>query len=137
LFEYDRSRLIAELDDKIYGRRFAKYILLRLEHIYFGHTSKLNLPDKLSVEHILPQHPNSESLWEKNFTLDERENWIHRLGNLLLISSPKNKSLGNKDFAEKKEVYFKEKVETLPNSLRVMELQSFDFIVIPRCLHRG
>lgn len=126
LFEYDRSQLISLLDSKIYGRRFAKYILLRLEHLYFGHTSLLNLPDELSVEHILPQKPNMKSLWEDNFTPEQRENWIHRLGNLLLISSRKNTSLGNKDFSEKKEVYFKERVETLPNSVRVMKLQSFN-----------
>lgn len=108
LFEYDRNQLISLLDDKIYGRRFAKYILLRLERLYFGHASLLNLPDELSVEHILPQKPDDESLWDKNFTLEQRENWLHRLGNLILISSRKNTSLGNKDFVEKKKVYFKE-----------------------------
>lgn len=126
LFEYNRDHLISLLDGPIYGRRFAKYVLLRLERLYFGHVSLLNLPDELSVEHILPQNPGEESFWNENFSLEQREKWTHRLGNLLLLSSRKNRSLGNKDFSEKKRVYFKERVETLPNSVRVMELQSFD-----------
>ncbi len=125
VFTYDRNQLITLLDGPIYGRRFAKYVLLRLERLYFGHSSVLNLPDEISVEHILPQNPAANRLWSTDFTQEQRDFWLHRLGNLLLLSPRKNTSLGNLDFAEKKQRYFKDRVETLPNSVRVMELQSF------------
>ena len=125
VFLYDRDQLLASLDGKIYGRLFAKYVLLRLEHLYFNHSSALNLPDKLSVEHILPQNPAETSRWEQDFK-EQKELWLHRLGNLMLLSRRKNTSLGNLDFAAKKERYFKDHVEILPNSVRVLNLPVFD-----------
>jgi uncharacterized protein with ParB-like and HNH nuclease domain len=126
VFGYDRGQLLTLLDGPIYGRRFAKYVLLRLEHIYFLHSSSLNLPDELSVEHILPQKPAVESQWAQDFTQEQQEFWQHRLGNLMLLSRIKNTSLGNLDFIEKKKRYFKNRVETLPNSVRVLNLPCFD-----------
>jgi len=126
VFAYDCDQLIALLDGPIYGRRFAKYVLLRLERLYFSHSSALNLPDELSVEHILPQNPAAKSSWYKDFKPEQLELWLHRLGNLLLLSPRKNTSLGNLDFVEKKERYFKDRVETLPNSVRVLNLPCFD-----------
>jgi hypothetical protein len=43
----------------------------------------------------------------------------------MLLSRRKNTSLGNLDFVKKKCKYFKENVETLPNSLRVLNLPEF------------
>lgn len=125
VFLYDRDQLIASLDGAIYGRRFAKYTLLRLENLNFNHSSDLNLPDELSVEHIMPQNPAEKSQWVNDFK-GEQEHWLHRLGNLMLLSRRKNTSLSNLDFSEKKDRYFKDHVETLPNSVRVMNLQCFD-----------
>jgi hypothetical protein len=100
--------------------------LLRLEYLYFNHSSVLNLPDDLSVEHILPQNPALTSCWTQDFTALEQEQWLHRLGNLMLLSRRKNTSLGNLDFADKKLRYFQDNVETLPNSARVLTLPNFD-----------
>ncbi len=83
------------LGGAIYGRRFAKYVLLRLEYLLASHAAPLNLPDEISVEHILPQNPDKGSQWVKDFNDAEREDWLHRLGNLMLLSRRKNTSLGN------------------------------------------
>lgn len=126
VFDFEQSQLTNQLDGAIYGRRFARYILMRLEYLYFNHSSVLNLPDDLSVEHILPQNPASTSRWTQDFTAADQAQWLHRLGNLMLLSRRKNTSLGNLDFTDKKTRYFKENVETLPNSARVLTLADFD-----------
>lgn len=120
IFEFDCEQLRVLLDGEIYGRRFAKYALLRLEYLVASHSAPLNLPDEISVEHILPQTPSATSQWVKDFTEEQREYWLHRLGNLMLLSRRKNTSLGNLDYAEKRERYFKVSVESLPNSNRLL-----------------
>ncbi|WP_172965236.1 HNH endonuclease family protein [Candidatus Thiodictyon syntrophicum] len=125
VFDFDATQLMTLLNGDIYGRRFAKYVLLRLEYLLSAHTAQLNLPDDISVEHILPQTPADTSQWVRKFTQSEREIWRHRLGNLMLLSRRKNASLGNLDFAAKKTRYFEDRVESLPNSQRVLILNRF------------
>jgi hypothetical protein len=125
IFDYNKATLLSAFGEDIYARRFARYVLLRLECLYFNHTSILNLPDELSVEHILPQTPASTSQWVHAFSESDRNQWLHKLGNLMLLSRRKNTSLGNLDFVDKKCRYFQNNVETLPNSARVLTLQAF------------
>jgi len=124
-FDFDRKLLLDLLDGAIYGRRFAKYVLLRLEYLLASHAAPLNLPDEISVEHILPQNPDKASQWVQDFTDEQRELWLHRLGNLTLLSRRKNASLGNLDFTDKRVRYFGDRVESLPNSQRVLAIASF------------
>ena len=125
VFEFDRAQLLDLLDAAIYGRRFAKYVLLRLEYLLASHAAPLNLPDEISVEHILPQNPGKASQWIKDYDDEQREKWLHRLGNLMLLSRRKNTSLGNLDFVDKRVRYFEDRVESLPNSQRLLALTSF------------
>lgn len=125
VFDFDDMHLTLLLDSAIYGRRFAKYVLLRLEYLLASHAAPLNLPDDISVEHILPQTPNKASKWVQDFTEEEQDAWRHRLGNLMLLSQRKNTSLGNLDFADKKARYFQDRVESLPNSQRLLAMSSF------------
>ena len=74
----------------------------------------------LSVEHVLPQNPSADSQWRKDFTEEQRLEWTHRLGNLVLITTRKNTSQGNLDYADKKSRYFEKRITTCPNSLRVL-----------------
>jgi hypothetical protein len=61
----------------------------------------------ISIEHVLPQTPEEDSDWAMNFpNSEEREAWVHRLGNLVLLSRKKNSSARNYDFQKKKTVYF-------------------------------
>lgn len=125
VFNFDRTQLMELLDGGIYGRRFARYVLLRLEYLLSSHSALLNLPDEISVEHILPQTPPASSLWMKDYSAEQQECWLHRVGNLMLLSRRKNTSLGNLDFNDKKMRYFEDRVESLPNSQRVLSLPSF------------
>ena len=100
-------------------------MLLRLEYLLASHAAPLNLPDEISVEHIMPQTPSKTGQWVKDFTELQRETWLHRLGNLMLLSRRKNTSLGNLDFADKRVRYFEDRVESLPNSQRLLTLGNF------------
>lgn len=60
--------------------------------------------DHKTIEHIYPQTPTS-AYWKdrfNKFTIKERNILRNSLGNLLPLSQPKNASLGNKSFTDKK-----------------------------------
>lgn len=116
---FDADKLFTELNGRIYGRRFARYVLLKLDYLYQDHSHKMN-HETISVEHILPQNPTKESQWCVDFTEQQRADITDTLGNLVLISMKKNTSQGRLDYKDKKEKYFKEKINTCPNSLRVL-----------------
>lgn len=107
------------LEGNIYGLRAARYILLKLDLLYHGHTTKYEIPETISIEHILPQKPNDGSQWKKEFSDSERNEWTNKLGNLVLISRRKNSAQSNKDYADKKDKYFKNNVELFSNSVRI------------------
>ena len=54
-------------------------------------------------------------------TEEEKEEWTHKLGNLVLISRRKNSGQGRLDFSDKKTKYFTNSIETFPNSIRIMQ----------------
>ena len=120
----DTSDLLNALEGNIYGKRAARYILLKLDLLYHGHTTKFDLPETISIEHILPQNPKEGSKWKNDFDDTNRENWTNKIGNLVLISRRKNSSQGNKDYSEKKDKYFKNNVELFSNSIRIFNRYS-------------
>ncbi len=97
------------LDGPIYdslGAVFTKYILLHLNQWCSDRNesaySDMNSGKKITIEHVLPQN-DSDSYWQKKWTEDERKYWLHRIGNLCLISSGKNTSNRNHAYHVKKE----------------------------------
>lgn len=113
------DRLIDAVHSPMYGRRCAKYIMLKVDKIILGSSTKLNPPETVSIEHILPRNPSPGSEWLKIFNESEREELTDKIGNLMLISRRKNSSLNNYDFKFKKEKYFKENIELFSNSIRI------------------
>lgn len=64
----------------------------------------------LSKEHIMPQTPNK--YWKdvtNNISEEEYSYYVNLLGNLTIVSSKDNSSMGNKDFETKKEYLSKTK----------------------------
>ena len=98
----------------IYGRRKAcVYLLWRYEQSLCPTdypSPKVAWEDMLrqsSLEHIAPQHPGDEPLAKGygDYVVTEHPeegidsgNWLHSLGNMLLMSQSQNSSIGNKDF---------------------------------------
>ncbi|MFY4840916.1 DUF262 domain-containing protein [Aliarcobacter butzleri] len=122
VFEVNENKLINILRDDIYGRRFARYVLYKLDYLYSSKDDKMNIPKTISVEHILPQNPKDGSQWKKDFTDIQIDDNKHKIGNLVLISRSKNSSQGNLDYDKKKEKYFQKNIDLFRNSLRILTL---------------
>lgn len=119
-FNIDSEKFIRLIDGSIYGRRFARYLLMKLDFLCTVHHQRMNF-GTLSVEHILPQHPDEGSEWVANFSPEERMEWTDKLGNLVLITRHTNSKLGRLDYQDKKRKYFEKYIDTCPNSLRVLK----------------
>ncbi|MCF8222727.1 MAG: DUF262 domain-containing HNH endonuclease family protein [Bacteroidales bacterium] len=128
VFDFNKSEFLRQLSENtIYGRRFARYVLRKIDFLLDSplYSEQRNSYGTMSVEHILPQTPEDNSQWKIDFTDEQREEWTHKLGNLVLISRRKNTGQGRLDFADKKIKYFKNSIESFPNSLRIMQKPSW------------
>jgi len=84
-----------------------RYVLLRLDARRSEGVASYDY-ETISVEHVLPQRPAPDSNWMKTFpSMEMCEKYVHRLGNLVLLSRAKNLKAENYDFDEKKNKYFK------------------------------
>ena len=106
----EQNDVIEALDHPVYTSRpvarFARPLLLRLNNVLADGGATYD-HKVITVEHVLPQSPKPESEWMENFPdEDERQEWTHRLANLVLLSRRKNSQAANYDFEEKKNAYF-------------------------------
>ncbi|MCL6434461.1 MAG: DUF262 domain-containing HNH endonuclease family protein [Leptolyngbyaceae cyanobacterium HOT.MB2.61] len=81
-------------------KKLARYILCKLEADASG--IEVN-EDSFSVEHILPESPNSE--WRQNFTDTQIEEMVYRIGNLTPLEPSLNRQVGNESYPIKREAY--------------------------------
>lgn len=120
----DNKSVLDFINADIYGKRQARYILLLTNYLFLDEKTEFIIPDTIiSVEHILPQNPSDNSQWKQDFDDESREEWTNKIGNLIIITRRKNSAQSNKDFAKKKEKYFKSNVE-LGRSAYVMSKSS-------------
>lgn len=89
-----------------HSSRALAILLLRLDRL-MSDLSASYQHDIVSVEHVMPQRPAAGSQW-LTWISDARVHqfWIHRLGNLALLSRRKNSSASNYEFERKKAAYF-------------------------------
>lgn len=81
-------------------------LLLRLDRL-MSDVSASYQHDVVSVEHVLPQRPSPNSLWLSWVPdVQTHQRWVHRLGNLALLSRRKNSAASNYEFEKKKAAYF-------------------------------
>lgn len=120
LFDFDKADFLKNVEGKVYGRQFAKSILLKLDYLLNDNkTTKWSSFSQITIEHILPQTPTDSSQWKKDFTDTERAELTNKIGNLILLGRGKNASQGRLDYAQKHQKYFINNINTFPNSLRV------------------
>ncbi|MFJ4124828.1 DUF262 domain-containing protein [[Kitasatospora] papulosa] len=122
LTEEERAETLARLDGDVYdGLRTRRFILLRLDELLAEDdiVATYDAP-RITVEHVLPQNPGSQSQWRADFTVDERKKWTHRLANLVLLSRAKNSQVQNLDFTDKKERYLRRGVVAFPLTTQVL-----------------
>ncbi len=82
------------------------FVLLRLDAALAGDAGVTFTPKYQTVEHVLPQSPAADSEWRALFTDEQRQAWVHKLANLVLLTRTKNSQAQNYDFAKKKAKYF-------------------------------
>lgn len=111
IFKIDLEEFKRNISGDIYNKQYAKYLLLKIEYLMSDNTVHLSGYKNISVEHILPQHPNAGSQWTKDFTEEEHKYWVDKIANLVLINKRKNSSLSNLDFSEKKERYLSGRID--------------------------
>jgi hypothetical protein len=108
LSDTEHHQFLQELNGEVYRQvpQRRLYILLRLDSALSDGSATYD-HSVISIEHVLPQSPPPGSKWCEWFpTQDLRDRWLHRLGNLLLLSHKKNSSASNYEFDRKKAAYF-------------------------------
>lgn len=107
---WEKKAVYDALDGPLYATHSARAlstILLRLDAWLSSGGATYDYPI-ISIEHVLPQTPAAGSQWLNWFPDAEvREGWVHRLGNLMLLSRRKNSAASNYTFDYKKDVYFR------------------------------
>ena len=103
----ERRDVITRLDGDIYTEtRIRLALLLRLDASLVAGGADYDHP-LITVEHVLPQTIPPDSQWSRDFPDPaQRETWVHKIANLVLLTRRKNAQAGNLDFAEKKSKYF-------------------------------
>ncbi len=80
-----------------------RYLLLKLDVLHGNSQTRLSFNRAASsLEHILPRNPQGNMAEEDQQWHSE---WVHRLGNLVLLDRKKNSSLSNCGFKEKRNRY--------------------------------
>jgi hypothetical protein len=118
----EASQIMKTLDGDLYLiRRIRLYVLLRLDSALAEGGATYKYPI-VSVEHVFPQNPREGSIWFKWFpTEEERLQYLHRIGNLALLSRKKNTEAQNYDFDKKKEKYFKSSVPSFALTTQILQ----------------
>ena len=100
-------RLFRELGGDVYRTTsVVKPILLRLDQASTDASAHYNY-QTISVEHVCPQTIKKQSQWQEWFPTDEdHKQWVHSLGNLVLLDRRKNSTAQNYEFDRKKKEYF-------------------------------
>jgi uncharacterized protein with ParB-like and HNH nuclease domain len=109
LSQTEMTETLHRLDADVYTvTKIRLYVLLRIDAALSAGGASYDYPI-ITVEHVLPQNPKPNSDWRRSFTDAQRQQWIHRLGNLVLLTRRKNAEAGNLDFEAKKRTYFQSK----------------------------
>lgn len=114
----EQAETLARLNGEIYlSKPVRRYVLLRLDEVLAKQPGVSYEHKMITVEHVLPQNPRSDSQWMMVFSEEDREYWLHRLANLVLLNRAKNSEAQRYEFAEKKQKYF-----TGPNGVAIFAL---------------
>ncbi len=91
----------------------SRYLLLKLDLLMGNAGTQLQYnKDSSSIEHLMPQNVVGTS-W--NVDDIEHKEWVHRLGNIVIVDRNKNASLSNGSFASKK-IKYQGAIETRANT---------------------
>ena len=120
LFNFDINNFKNIINGNIFGERYCKYLLLKIEYLSLdSEVAYIGNYKNISIEHVLPQNPKEDSEWRVKFSNEDREEWTNKLGNLILLTKRKNSKLSNLEFKDKKEKYLADKILLFPSVFEV------------------
>jgi len=134
----EKKEFVKVLDGEIYKLTAVRrnFVLLRLNAFVGDGATRFDFePNILTIEHILPQHPLANSMWDKTWPNDEeREQWLNRIANLVPLTRKKNSAAQNYEFEKKKATYFtgKNGTTTYPLTTQVLNEQEWTPEVVER-----
>lgn len=102
-------------------------ILVRINEKLSTGETRIESPNRVQVEHILPQTPRATVLTESNLSLEGAASLISRLGNLTLWSGIRNREASNKPFSSKRNRYATSEI-AMTNQLDMYEKWSSEQI---------
>lgn len=93
----------------VYGENWLRPLLALIEYQQTddAKTSFIELNNRVHVDHILPQKWYQESEWREKdkWNEEQAQAWLGKIGNLTLLSGPKNEAAKNYSFKEKRQIY--------------------------------
>jgi len=108
LTDIEKEEMRTGLNGRIYEltARRRNYLILRLDSFLSDGAATYD-PSILTIEHVLPQTVNEGSDWLQAWPdKDVRNDWIHRIANLVPLTQRRNSKALNYDFQTKKKAYF-------------------------------
>lgn len=100
----NNNEFFSLLDSTVYGKPFDRAVLMRLEEAIQDNSVSKSYSGQITIEHVLPQALKDE-YWKEHFDELSHEEWIHKLGNLTLLSGRKNYRAQYYSFDRKKKIY--------------------------------
>lgn len=108
LTESEKREMLDVLNSDIYylTARRRNYLILRLDSFLSDGAASYDAK-VLTIEHVLPQTVVANSEWEESWPTEEvRQQWVHKIANLVPLTQQRNSAASNLDFAKKKAAYF-------------------------------
>ncbi len=134
LSNLEKQDIINILNGNIYQMgKTTLYILLRLDTFLSDGIPNYDEYPKITIEHILPQNPSSNSQWNQWFsTAQQREKYVHCLGNLVLLSRKKNSAAQNYEFTVKKDRYINNPIAIFALTIQAIQEKTWTPEVIEK-----
>lgn len=108
LTESEKREMLDVLNSDIYylTARRRNYLILRLDSFLSDGAASYDAK-VLTIEHVLPQTVVADSEWEESWPTEEvRQQWVHKIANLVPLTQQRNSAARNFDFTKKKTAYF-------------------------------
>ena len=112
------------------------YVMHRLDSYLAGNNYVAgNYKGLLTIEHVLPQTVDENSEWNRIWPNSEtRDEWSHRISNLVLLNRSRNSKAQNYDFSKKKDAYFSgtNRVTNFALTVKVLNEKRWDLVTVER-----
>lgn len=108
LTQEEKDEMKSVLNSNVYylTARRRNYLILRLDSFMSDGAATYD-SKVLTIEHVLPQTVESGSEWEKLWPdVELRQEWVHKLANLVPLTQQRNSAARNFCFNQKKTAYF-------------------------------